>query len=273
LNLIKVSKNQNCLWYNQFPRLRSAIHLNRHLTIRQNCKIDTQLKIHEQEKHHNYFSSDCSSNVDVRNGYSSELSKFIQKCQDEILRFPSNEQASSSQKSYFHPLPKTTKHKTSPTTTTTKPSTISSTTTTTVSSPTTSKFLHLIDHINICKHFDLSELAKKLRHRNEFIDYLNSVPIICQELARSLSLSNSNHYDSSLSYSTENNNSNNNNNNNSSKFKKCFHLRNSPAYEKCMSLHYKCFKYSNEPEKLRKCRKKFNITVPPKKKKEYFFMF
>lgn len=49
-------------------------------------------------------------------------------------------------------------------------------------------------------------------------------------------------------------------------FKKCFQYRNTPNYKRCMNTYYKCYQFNNDVEKLKRCRKKYGITVPPKKK-------
>ena len=56
-------------------------------------------------------------------------------------------------------------------------------------------------------------------------------------------------------------------------FKKCLKYRNTPSYKPCMKKYYRCFKYSNDPEKLKKCRKNNRIIVPPAQiqKKRLFF--
>jgi hypothetical protein len=51
---------------------------------------------------------------------------------------------------------------------------------------------------------------------------------------------------------------------NTNNFKKCYTLRNTPAYKECFIKHYKCYKYKNDLEKLKNCRKKFNILIPSK---------
>lgn len=47
--------------------------------------------------------------------------------------------------------------------------------------------------------------------------------------------------------------------------KKCYIYRNTPFYKSCVLKHYKCFKYKDNPTRLKNCRKKFEITVPIKK--------
>lgn len=37
--------------------------------------------------------------------------------------------------------------------------------------------------------------------------------------------------------------------------KKCLHFRNSHFYKECVLKHYKCFRYKDEPVKLKNCRK------------------
>lgn len=48
--------------------------------------------------------------------------------------------------------------------------------------------------------------------------------------------------------------------------RKCYLLRSTTLYKKCMEKHYKCYKFNNDPENLRKCRKKYGVTPAPRKK-------
>ena len=43
------------------------------------------------------------------------------------------------------------------------------------------------------------------------------------------------------------------------KFRKCFKYRKTGNYRKCMKKYYKCFQFSKDVEKLKKCRNKFGI--------------
>ena len=46
------------------------------------------------------------------------------------------------------------------------------------------------------------------------------------------------------------------------KYKKCYALRNTLQYRSCIATYYRCFKFKEDPQKLKNCRKKFNILVP-----------
>ena len=48
--------------------------------------------------------------------------------------------------------------------------------------------------------------------------------------------------------------------------RKCYLLRSTSLYQKCMEKHYKCYRFNNDPENLRKCRKKYGVTPAPRKK-------
>ena len=43
------------------------------------------------------------------------------------------------------------------------------------------------------------------------------------------------------------------------KYKKCYALRNTSQYRSCIATYYRCFKFREDPQKLKSCRKKFNI--------------
>lgn len=47
------------------------------------------------------------------------------------------------------------------------------------------------------------------------------------------------------------------------KFRKCYKYRKTSNYRKCMKTHYKCFQFNKDIEKLKKCRKKFDIKPIP----------
>jgi hypothetical protein len=48
--------------------------------------------------------------------------------------------------------------------------------------------------------------------------------------------------------------------------RKCYSLRNKPGYSECMNKYYKCFKYNNDIEQLKKCRKKNGIVLPARRR-------
>jgi len=48
--------------------------------------------------------------------------------------------------------------------------------------------------------------------------------------------------------------------------RKCYALRNKPGYSECMNKYYKCFKYNNDIEQLKKCRKRNGIVLPARRR-------
>jgi hypothetical protein len=52
--------------------------------------------------------------------------------------------------------------------------------------------------------------------------------------------------------------------NDSSSIKKCYQYRSTANYSQCMRKHYPCAQYSNDPDKLKLCRKKLGVSIPQK---------
>jgi hypothetical protein len=48
------------------------------------------------------------------------------------------------------------------------------------------------------------------------------------------------------------------------KYKKCYAFRNTTEYKNCMQKYYRCHQYNNNPDKLKKCRLNFGVTVASK---------
>ena len=46
--------------------------------------------------------------------------------------------------------------------------------------------------------------------------------------------------------------------------RKCYLLRSTSLYQKCMEKHSKCYRFNNVPEHLRKCRTKYGGTPAPR---------
>lgn len=149
----------------------------------------------------------------------------------------------------------------------------------------------LIDQAKIlCKDYLLEEMVYKQissinKNANLNIDSIESknnkiIPKLCADyiyLLNQTQSKNSNHDNSDKNI----NNSNNNNNmeyllnyeeslNGNGRYKKCYALRNTPSYKQCMNKYYKCYQFNNDIENLKKCRKKYGITVPPRKKNNFY---
>ena len=166
------------------------------------------------------------------------------------------------------------------------------TTSTSTRSSTTVLIEQLIDQNNndlksLCKEYLYDELIYKASFSStqqpaeyyyEIQQEKNSkkiIPKICNDLIAQLDKTNKqiiDNLETTSRHQSENNihtsnfqlSSSENSTNDNNKFKRCFKLRNKPGYMECMNKYYKCYQYSNDIEKLKKCRKANGITISMK---------
>lgn len=322
LNL-KISKSNECLWFNDKSKITSAVHRNINLVIDKNCNlenlvVDSQAsaaaEYNQNHRRYTLYSSndntnndrdECESNVKITLGPSPNLRKFFQTCQSSLLTNNNN--------AHHHQHP--TSSSSRPSTTTKKP------TKQTSGPPSVT-----IEKTEIlCANYLLNEI-EYAEMRNTYgggggggdgdqqqakssnlipeicIDYLlrlqNKQPPIGesvfnkqQESLAASKLSKSNNkaaikhngynyvdevfqeHDSDVydeNYHSQKTGADQiesgDGNKINTKFRKCYMLRNTNLYKKCMETHYKCYKYNNDPENLKKCRKKYGVTPAPRKK-------
>ncbi|RNA22705.1 hypothetical protein BpHYR1_036833 [Brachionus plicatilis] len=252
-------QSKNCLWFNDMPRLASAVY-DFNIVIEKNCKID----VLSTEYYEDDETSDdqCANKLNITSGFSPELQRFFRSCQSSLIKNePSQATAIPQFKQIFF-------HQTS--SFTTKPTGLTKKTFTDdpLNKMADQQVFSQLNGVMIekakllCKEYLIDEIIfEKLTN----MDYLSEshdmtrMPKLCIDYISYLKQAKK--QESKLVEYNKNPQSGPRRN----KLKKCFQFRRTPFYRACLEKHYKCYKYSNDAEKLQKCRKRYGIKVPRKK--------
>lgn len=298
-------ESKGCLWFNDWPRLISATY-DINLVIQKHCKLNvlndnTDTARFYSNKRYNDETS-CKNNLNITSGFSPDLQKFFRTCQSSLIAKEQQQQhhqhhyASSTQRVHttklhhepylFKPIAfmHSSTMATSLLSTSTKNAVITKKTFNDDPNQSSSSELGTIlveKAKSLCKDYIYDEIIQKKLSSYDYNVYdanLNNIPKLCidyliylnktQESKESNQLVEYNYivnYDESLLLDSLVVSQQKN------KFKKCFSFRNTPLYQKCMDKYYKCYKFNNDIEKLKKCRKKHGITMPKKKPNTLYY--
>ncbi|CAF0839937.1 unnamed protein product [Brachionus calyciflorus] len=253
------SQSKECLWSNELTKIVSVAY-SFHLAIEKNCKI-TMLNSDELDN------NQCSNRLNITSGYSPELQKFFRTCQSNLIKNSNDPLQPNSNGPFRIILHQTTKQPITKKTFNDDPKK----TIQTISSD------YLIFNSNnvminrakqLCKEYLLDEIILEKLTNYDYIyesKTLTKIPKLCIDYVQYLN-QNKNGQNNQVEYNNNNNNSYSDDSDlKNSKIKKCFQYKNTPFYKQCLDNNYKCHKYINDSDKLKKCRKKYGIKLPKKK--------
>lgn len=240
------------------PKLVSAVY-DYNIVIEKNCKIGViSIEYYEDDE---TVDEKCSKMVNITTGFSPELQRFFRSCQSSLIKnepshvttFPQFKQI------FFH---HTNDFTTKPTGLTKK------TFTDPLNHMADQQVFNQINNIMVekakllCKEYLIDEIIFEKLINMDYMSESNDLtkmPKLCIDYISHLKKTNK--QVSNLVEYTKKPESGSKR----EKFKKCFQYRKTPFYRTCLEKHYKCYKFSNDAEKLQDCRQRYGIKVPRKK--------